>query len=100
MLKQLSDQLRECHERAAEARAKADQTGNPEFRAIFLDTENRRLTLARSIGVGERLDAFIKKAAEGEQSEQSVGAAHILRSIVENSGDAIVTKNLDGIILS
>ena len=49
MLEQLSDQIRVCYERAAEAKAKADATDDPTLKAEFLETEMRWLILARRL---------------------------------------------------
>jgi len=58
MLEQLSDQVRECHERAAEAKAKADATNDPAFKAELLDMERLWRSLARSYGFAESLEGF------------------------------------------
>jgi PAS domain S-box-containing protein len=111
MLEKLNDQIRECHEYAAEARAKADAATDA-AKAEFLAAEKRWLTLARRLGFGERLGDFTtenskqRKELEPLQAEIKTGlngylpgsTDQILRSIIENSDDAIITKNLDGII--
>jgi hypothetical protein len=48
VLEQLSDQIRECYERAAEAKTQADATNDRALKAEFLKLEGRWLTLARS----------------------------------------------------
>jgi PAS domain S-box-containing protein len=116
MLEQLSDQIRKCYERAAEAKAKADATDDPVLKAEFLDMERRWLTLARSYGFTESLEDFTTVNSEwqrkfddrlrhtgsareppwGESAEQILWLA----SIVESSDDSIITQNLDGIITS
>ena len=48
MLEQLSDQIRECYERAAEAKKRADATNDPGLKAGFFNAESRWLLLARS----------------------------------------------------
>jgi PAS domain S-box-containing protein len=58
MLEPLSDQVRECRERAAEAKAKADATNDSALKAELLDMERRWLTLARSYGFTESLGDF------------------------------------------
>jgi hypothetical protein len=58
MLEPLSDQVRECRERAAEAKAKADATNDSALKAELLDMERRWLTLARSYGSTESLGDF------------------------------------------
>ena len=111
MLEQLSDQLRECYELAAEAKARADATDAPAFKAEFLEVERRWLTLARSYEFSDRLGDFAATNSERRRAfdlqvhmksnlehAQPLCAEQILWSIVENSDDAIITKNLDGII--
>jgi PAS domain S-box-containing protein len=116
MLEQLSDQIRECYERAAEAKARADATNDPGLKAEFLNTESRWLTLARSYAFTESLEDFTALNSErrrkfDERLRANVRSAwgsffpwktrsRFLWSIVENSDDAIITKNLDGIISS
>src|SRR5262245_55556098 len=48
MLQRLSEQVRACHERAAEARSRAEATTDPAVKADFLEMERRWLALARS----------------------------------------------------
>jgi hypothetical protein len=45
VLEQFSDQVRECYERAAEAKAKADATDDPALKADFLNAQSRWLSL-------------------------------------------------------
>ena len=115
MLEQFSDQIRGCYERAAEAKAKADATKDPALKAEFLDTETHWLTLARRYEFTESPEDFETVNSErrlkfDERLRANMGSAQqaflpgsaeqILWSIVENSDDAIITKNLDGIISS
>jgi PAS domain S-box-containing protein len=111
MLEQLSEQVRECYERAAEAKARADATNYPALKAAFLDAEKRWLQLARSFTLTERLDDFTAAISKqrrtiDEHPQPNMGSAgpdsaeQILRSIIENSDEAIITNNLDGIISS
>jgi PAS domain S-box-containing protein len=115
MLEQLNDQIRECREWAAEARVRANAATDPALKAEFLAAEHRLLKLARSIGSCERLEDFTTETSKQrekfeERLRANIGSAlegflpgsaeQILRSIVENSDDAIITKNLDGIISS
>src|SRR5215510_6606059 len=58
MLEPLSEQVRECHERAAEAKGKAEATADPALKAEFLDIERRWLALARSHTGTESLEDF------------------------------------------
>jgi hypothetical protein len=113
MLEQLSELIRGCFERAAEAKAQADATIDPALKADFLGAERRWLALARSYGFTESLGDFTEANSERRRrfeqrlrtnmksapaSSLSESAEQILWSIVENSDDAIITKNLDGII--
>jgi PAS domain S-box-containing protein len=95
MLEQFSGQIRLCYERAAEAKERADATNDQALKAEFLNSEERWLTLARSYGFTKSLEAF-----SAENSERRRKFDERLRSIFENSDDAIITENLDGIISS
>jgi PAS domain S-box-containing protein len=118
MLEQLSDQIRECYERAAEAKSRANATNDPGLKAEFLNTESRWLLLARSYGFSESLEDFTTENAKRRRKFDerlrlpanmrsvwgslfpSKARSRFLWSIVENSDDAIITMDLDGIILS
>jgi PAS domain S-box-containing protein len=116
MLERLSDQICDCYERAAEAKEQADATNDPALKAEFLNTERRWLTLARSYEFTESLEDFTKEESQrrrkfDERLRANMRSAwgilfpwkarnRFLWSIVENSEDAIITKNLDGIISS
>jgi hypothetical protein len=64
MLEQLSDKIRLCYERAAEAKERADATNDPILKAEFLSTESSWLTLARSYGFTESLEDFTAANSE------------------------------------
>jgi PAS domain S-box-containing protein len=115
MLEQLSNQIRGCYEFAAEAKAQADATNDLALKAEFLKLEERWLGLARSIGFTKSLEDFTTENSErrrkfderlranmGSEREASLpgSAEQVLWSIIDNSDDAIITKNLDGIISS
>jgi PAS domain S-box-containing protein len=59
-LQNLSDEIRLCYERAAEAKERADQMLDPQAKADFLNMERRWLLLARSHEFGERLADFTR----------------------------------------
>jgi hypothetical protein len=85
----LTDQVRECRERAAKAKAKADATNNSALKAELLDMEMGWLILARSYGFIESLGYFTTANSERprmfeERLQQS--------SVLVNE----VRKNLDG----
>src|SRR5258708_1331393 len=58
VLQKLSEKVRACHERAAEARQKAEATANPASKGDFLDMEERWLALSRSYAFSESLGDF------------------------------------------
>jgi PAS domain S-box-containing protein len=69
MLGKLSDQIRACHERAVEARRKAEEaTPDSRLKADYLEIEKTWLILARSYAFTESLTAFIagSRAEQGE----------------------------------
>ncbi|MGC2077660.1 MAG: PAS domain S-box protein, partial [Xanthobacteraceae bacterium] len=113
MLEQFSERVRECYEFAAEARAKADATNDSALKAELLNAERRWLVLAQSFGFTESLKDFTTANAEQRRwvdyflrakkvlaPAASFTASAELWSIIDNSDDAIITKNLDGIISS
>jgi PAS domain S-box-containing protein len=53
MLQRLSEQVRACHENAADAKQKAETVADPSLKASFLDLEKRWLALARSYSSSE-----------------------------------------------
>jgi PAS domain S-box-containing protein len=116
MLEQFSDQIRECYERAAEAKARADAANDPGLKAEFLNTERRWLLLARSYGFTESIEDFTTENSKRRRKFDerlranmrsawgglfpSKARSRFLWSIIESSDDAIITKNIDGIISS
>jgi PAS domain S-box-containing protein len=114
MLEQLSEQVRECYERAAEVKASAGSTNDPALKASYLDLERGWLLLARSFGTTKSLDDFTREVSKRQKASdkrllaniewvwksKSNRAGQILWSIVENNDDAIITMDLDGIISS
>lgn len=68
MLQQLSEQLREYHRRAAEAKAQANATADPALKKSYADLEDRWLFLARSFMFTESLHDFIDGRKEKKES--------------------------------
>jgi PAS domain S-box-containing protein len=59
MLQQLSEQVRECHQRAADANAQAEATTDPALKKSYSDLEDHWLFLARSYTFTESLQDFV-----------------------------------------
>jgi len=151
MLQRLGEQVRECQERAADAKRKAEETEDPARKAEFLGMEKHWLLLASSFEFSEslgdftaenakrirELDAYLATTASRDDPAQpheisgffdqerdptqldlfgrrpaefierrlveaalreSEGRSRWLASIVEFSDDAIVSKDLNGVI--
>jgi PAS domain S-box-containing protein len=91
VLHYLSEKIRLCYERAAEARERADEMLDPEAKADFSNMERRWLLLARSYEVGERLDNFTQ-----ENSRQSkLTRAFEPCAMLQASGAAVFGKDKD-----
>jgi hypothetical protein len=58
MLKNLSEEIRECYRHAGDCVRQAAVQADPKLKQDFLDLELRWLFLARSYGFTERLDDF------------------------------------------
>jgi PAS domain S-box-containing protein len=75
MLQKLSEQVRKCHERAAEAKRKAEAAADPASKASFLDMEKEWLALADSYTFAESLSEFSAAMSNGRQnSDERAGA--------------------------
>ena len=66
MLQQLSEQVRECHQHAANAKAKADAADDPAVKKSYFDLEDRWLFLARSYRFTESLEAFVNQRPQSK----------------------------------
>jgi PAS domain S-box-containing protein len=64
MLQRLSEQLRACHEHAAEAKIKAEGAAEPSLKASFLEMEAHWLLLARTYAFTESLEDFTATASD------------------------------------
>jgi PAS domain S-box-containing protein len=105
MLEKLSDQVRACHERAAEAKRKAEAASDPALKADYLAAANRWMTLAHSYEFTDSVTDFTSavdakldphEAARSDNEEK----LQLLASIVESTDDAVITKDVNGIITS
>ena len=67
MLQQLSEQVRECHRRAADAKAQADASTDPALKRSYSDLEDRWLFLARSYIFTESLQDFIDETTQRKE---------------------------------
>jgi PAS domain S-box-containing protein len=108
VLKKLSEQVRECHKRAAESKQKAETTADSRLKADFLDMEKRWLALARSYEFTESLGDFTATNAdwrrEFEERVRDKGVDEILLQqisaslIGETNIDSLYDRLLDGVI--
>jgi hypothetical protein len=73
MLQKLSDQIRGCHERAAEAKRKAEATADAALKADYLAMEERWLSVARHYEFTDRLADLT--AAMSDKNNKSNGQA-------------------------
>jgi PAS domain S-box-containing protein len=90
LLQNLSERVRLCYERAAEACEHAEGTLDPDAKADFLAMERRWLLLARSYQFGERLDDFTRT-----QPIPKPPHPFDPHSILQANGAAIFAKDSD-----
>jgi PAS domain S-box-containing protein len=89
LLHNLSDKVRLCYERAAEAKERADEMLDPEAKTDFLNAEKRWLLLARSYEFGERLDDFTRESSR----RTNFGRAFEPYAMLQASGAALFAKD-------
>jgi PAS domain S-box-containing protein len=113
MGQKLSDQAKVYSKRALNAKRKADETSNPTLRAGFLEMERGWLLLASDCNNAnnrtDRAAAILDCQQEFEpQLQKLIHERNVnvlfesmwLASIIESSGDAIFSENLNGVITS
>jgi PAS domain-containing protein len=112
VLGHLTEEVRESLACAAEAREKADGIPDPSTKADFLKMERRWLQLARSFAFAGSLNDFTAANVERlryldefcRDSDKRVRARRNelrwLESIIESSDDAIISKDLNGVMMS
>jgi PAS domain S-box-containing protein len=111
MLQKLSEQVRNCHERAAEAKRKAEAAADPALKASFLDMEKEWLILAGRHTSAESLSEFSAALSNGranldERAGTDAGADATLRLqeistllIQEGDLDALYGRVLNAAII-
>jgi hypothetical protein len=70
MLQNLSEQIRECYQRAQQSRRFAETAVTPSVREDFFAMERRWLSLAHSYEFSEGLSAFTKPFRKRKQQNE------------------------------
>jgi len=78
MLQKLSEQVRACHQRAGEARRRAEAAADPALKADLLDMEKRWLALARSYAFTETLGDFTAALSDSLQKPHDIARREIV----------------------
>jgi PAS domain S-box-containing protein len=100
MLRRLSEQVRACHERAAESNRKAEEATDSVLKGDFLDMEKRWLALARSYEFTESLGDFTAANADWRRKfvERTRGArVDDILQLQQISTSLIQQGNLDSL---
>lgn len=100
MLQKLSEQLQTCHERAADAKRRADEATDPALKADFLELENHWLFLARSYTFTESLDQFTAEISAREQRQAPRERLPLPGPLFDLLPVAIYVCDPEGLILS
>ena len=106
MLEKLSEKVRACHERAADAAQRAEAAIDPALKASFLELEKRWLFLAGSYALGESRGDFTaamparrRKADERPRADNSLQLQEISTLLIQEGNlDALYTRVLEAAI--
>ena len=106
VLQKLSDQIRMCHERAAEAKRKAEAISIAALKADYLAAADRWMALARSYEFTDRVKDFTaatsirgKKPVELARRDDSLLLQEISTLLIQEGDiDALYERILDGAI--
>jgi PAS domain S-box-containing protein len=103
MLQRLNEQVRACHERAAEAKSNAEATADPELKADFIDMERRWLALARSYAYESLGDFAVAMSGARqnlpEQDDDALRLQEISTLLIQEGNiDALYDRVLDAVI--
>jgi PAS domain S-box-containing protein len=106
MLQRVSDLVRACHERAADAKRRAEAAHDPQVKAIFLDMEKDWLFLAQSHALAESFSDFSaampaveKKPNERARANNSLRLQQISTLLIQEGNlDALYERVLDAAI--
>src|SRR5262249_4712275 len=110
MLQKLSDQIRACHERATEAKRKAETMADPALKADYLAAVDRWMALASSYEFTDRATDFTtamshkQKTPDGlirvdAQRDDAALLQEISTSLIQEGNiDALYERILDGAI--
>jgi PAS domain-containing protein len=107
MLQKLSEQVRKCHECAAEAQRKAETATDPASKASFLDIEEQWLALAGSHTFAESLSEFSSLRLQEISTfliqegnlDAPLGGLSEIEDFFENGAVALHLVGADGTIL-
>jgi PAS domain S-box-containing protein len=99
VLQQLSEQVRECHLRAADAKGQADATMDPAMKRSYLDLADRWLFLARSHMFTESLQDFVDHTPQRTERESVDPKLPIVGQLFDLLPVAIYACDPSGLII-